>query len=260
MCELFGVSSPEKIEINELLRTFFSHGNKHPDGWGMAFLKGNNVSIEKQPTASVKSRYLKERMRSPIRVTNFLAHIRYATRGDMVYENCHPFSETDAEGRNWTMIHNGTIFDFPKLSQYCSRQEGTTDSERILLYIVDQVSEVENKAGRELTDEERFYLLDKVVCEMSDENKLNLILYDGSLMYVHTNQKGTLYSSQRGGATVFSTTELDHLTDDCWKPVPMTRLLGYKNGRLVYTGTNHGHEFVDSEEKYRLLFLDYSSL
>lgn len=39
MCELFGVNTPGKIQLNHLLDVFFSHGDKHPHGWGMAFLK-----------------------------------------------------------------------------------------------------------------------------------------------------------------------------------------------------------------------------
>lgn len=260
MCELFGVSSPEKIQINELLRVFFSHSDKNPDGWGMAFFHKHNVSIEKQPVPANESAYLRQRLHSDIRVRDFLAHIRRATRGDMVYNNCHPFSVFDESGRGWTMIHNGTIFEFPQLSKYCAAQEGTTDSERILLYIVDQMNQAEEKAGRGLTEDERFGVMDAAVCALSDENKLNLIVYDGQLMYVHTNEEGTLYQSMRDGAAIFSTKPLDHLTDDCWQPVPMTQLMAYKAGKLIFTGTNHGHVFEASEEKYRMLFLDYASL
>ncbi len=260
MCELFGVCSAEKLEINTLLKTFFSHGKKNPDGWGMASFYGDSVSNEKQPESSLKSKYLRQRLQSKITVTNFLAHIRAATRGDMIYDNCHPFTETDAAGRSWTLIHNGTIFDYDPLSKYVPIQEGTTDSERILFYVIDKMSQAEKKVGRDLTEKERFGILDEIVCDMSKENKLNLILYDGEVMYVHTNFKDSLYQSRRGKGIVFSTTELDHLEEYTWEPVPFTQLLAFKNGQLIETGTRHGHEFVYTEEKLRLLYLDYSSL
>ena len=38
MCELFGLNSAEKVNCNELLGTFFSHGETNPDGWGLALL------------------------------------------------------------------------------------------------------------------------------------------------------------------------------------------------------------------------------
>ena len=49
MCELFGVSSSEKVEPREMLKEFFSHSVIHPNGWGMAMFYGNAVSLEKEP-------------------------------------------------------------------------------------------------------------------------------------------------------------------------------------------------------------------
>ena len=40
----------------------------------------------------------------------------------------------------------------------------------------------------------------------------------------------------------------------------MNTLLAYQDGKLLHTGTDHGHEFFDSEEKMRLLFLDFANL
>ena len=42
MCELFGLNSAEKVNCNELLGTFFSHGETNPDGWGLALFDGNS--------------------------------------------------------------------------------------------------------------------------------------------------------------------------------------------------------------------------
>ncbi|MCR5529980.1 MAG: class II glutamine amidotransferase [Saccharofermentans sp.] len=41
-------------------------------------------------------------------------------------------------GRTWTLAHNGTIFEGDLLNRYYI-QNGTTDSERILLYLIDQI-------------------------------------------------------------------------------------------------------------------------
>ena len=80
MCELFGVSSPEKIDIKDLLLEFFSHSIRHPDGWGMAFFEDNDVALEKQPLDSRKSQYLKSRMKAISKADNMIAHIRLATK------------------------------------------------------------------------------------------------------------------------------------------------------------------------------------
>ena len=103
MCELFGVSSPEKIDIKDLLLEFFSHSIRHPDGWGMAFFDDNDVALEKQPLDSRKSQYLKSRMKAIGKADNMIAHIRLATKGSVEYENTHPFVKKDRFGRSWTL-------------------------------------------------------------------------------------------------------------------------------------------------------------
>ena len=257
MCELFGISSKDKMPLNELLREFFSHGVEHPHGWGMAFFYGNAVSLEKQPEHSCQSVYLRQRLRVKIEADIMMAHIRLATRGNQDYENTHPFVLRDHSDRTWTLAHNGTIFECDALNPFVHEQQGKTDSERILCYIISRVNELLEQKKRALTQEERFHLLDEIICDISPENKLNLMIYDGELLYVHTNYRESLFRCQKGPATVISTRPLDR---DVWEALPMNTLLSYQNGRLLHTGTNHGNEFVDSEEKMRLLFLDFANL
>ena len=256
MCELFGVSSKRKLELNEPLLEFFSHGIDHPNGWGMAFFYENAVSLEKQPEASHKSTYLKHRLQSRIEADHMIAHIRLATRGNLSYDNCHPFVMRDNSGRTWTLAHNGTIFDCDPLNPFVYRQQGQTDSERILLYTVSRMNEALEK-NRELSARERFAVVDEVLCEITPENKVNLLLFDGELMYAHTNYKNSLHSCRKGEAVMISTKPLDR---DVWENVPMNTLVAYQDGKQVCRGTDHGNEFFDSEEKMRLLFLDFANL
>ncbi len=257
MCELFGVSSARKIRVNELLRVFFSHGVDHPNGWGMAFFYGNTVSLEKQPENSCKSLYLKQRIRAEIEADNMIAHIRLATRGTMVYENTHPFVLRDNRDRAWTLAHNGTIFECDSLNPFLRGQKGETDSERILLFLISKVNEAQDRLGRPLSQEERFRVADEVVCEVSPENKVNLVMYDGELLYAHMNYKDSLFRCRKGQAAVISTQPLDR---DDWESLPLCRLVAYRDGEEAYVGECHGNEFFDSEEKTRLLFLDFAGL
>lgn len=253
MCEVFGVSANRKLVLNELLSKFFSHGREHPNGWGMAFFYGNAVSLEKQPEAAHKSIYLRQRLQSKIETEKMIAHIRLATRGNINYENTHPFVMRDNYNRTWTLAHNGTVFECDVLNPYVNCQQGQTDSERILAYIIDKI----NYEKKELSQEERFRLVDSILCDITPENKMNLILFDGELMYVHTNYQNSLYKCEKDGAVIFSTRPLDH---NLWECVPMNTVIAYKDGKQIYIGTNHKNEFVDSEEKMRLLFLDYANL
>lgn len=257
MCELFGVNAPRKIPLNPLLNVFFSHGDRHPHGWGMAFFENHGVQIEKQAVASTKSARLRECSNHLIMADQMIAHIRLATKGNVEYENCHPFVREDDTGRVWTLAHNGTIFEGEVMDSYFYVQDGETDSERILYLLADRMNERYKELGDPLDASARFQLVDDLICEIADGNKLNLLLFDGEYLYVHTNCRDSLYLSERYGGYVFCTVPLDGQE---WRPLPLNTLLAFRNGKLVRTGTDHGYEFVEDPEKMKLLFLDYSTL
>ncbi len=257
MCELFGFSGSAPKRLNRELKEFFSHSDEHPNGWGLAILNENGCSIEKEPIKAKDSRYLQERLRAPIVETTVLAHIRLATIGKLEWNNCHPFTRVDCSGRRWTLIHNGTIFECAELEGYFPRQSGSTDSERILLYLIDCINAATEKKGMPLDSRERFEIVDQMVVTITPENKVNLLIYDGQLLYAHTNSADMLYSLQTEEGTMFSTRPLSF---DQWKPVTFTTLIAYHQGKLVYTGTNHGNEYVLDQKKMELLLLAYSEL
>lgn len=256
MCELFGSCSDYPLELNEYLKDFYSHSPQHPNGWGLALLDGNEARIEKEPLQADKSLCLRERLSVPVQGRMVLAHIRYATIGNVEYCNCHPFTGKDCSGRRWTLIHNGTIFEYEPLSGMAARQLGDTDSERILFYLLEQMNrEIRSKGIPNAA--RRFQLLNEMICQMASGNKLNLIFSDGEYEYVHTNYANSLYQMLGKGQAVFSTQPLG---GNGWEPVPMTTLLAYKDGRLVFTGTNHGEIYIDSEENMKYIYQIFAEL
>lgn len=257
MCELFGVSSRDSINVKNYMEEFFAHSVRHPNGWGIAMFYDNSVSLEKEPIRANKSVYLRERLRRLPEVSELIAHIRFATRGGEEYDNAHPFVRRDNFGRAWTFAHNGTIFNYPILDSYFARQEGNTDSERILLYIIDKINSAQNQINRPLKFEERFALLDELVCDMAEGNKINFLLFDGEFMYVHSNYANTLYGLYNDHSILFSTTPL---SKEDWRLVKFTTLLAYKKGELIKEGTTHGKVYKDNEKDLKMLFVDYSSL
>lgn len=257
MCELFGSCSKERKQINSYLKEFYSHSSRHPHGWGLACMQDHNVTLEKESLQASKSHYLKERLSQPIRATAALGHIRYATIGHVEYLNCHPYSLKDSSGRRWILTHNGTIFDYPPLSRFQAVQSGSTDSERILLYLVEQMDEKQKLLGRALSAEERFLLLDEIISDMARGNKLNLLICDEEYLYVHTNYANSLYYLEKDGQILFATTPL---SEEDWQRVPFTTLLAYRDGRLIRKGTDHQNEYKDSEENQKLLYQIFSDL
>ena len=254
MCELFAISSAELMAPGDLLRSFFSLIKINPNGWGLAIFHSNCVNLEKEPIKADDSNYLKCRLQSIGNARNLFAHIRKATRGNICYENCHPFVINDCMGRTWTLMHNGTIFTSPHLEPYVQIQQGRTDSERILYYIIDKINASYYILERDLTMEERFKIVDDIVCEISVDNKLNLIIYDSEIFYIHTNYKNSLYVRQERNKAFFATVPLDNRV---WLPVTFTTLLAYKDGHHIMTGTCHGHEYIDNPEDMQFMYLDY---
>ena len=242
MCEMLGISAKRKVQANDILREFYSHAERHPHGWGLAAFNDAGVpDIEKEAIKATESEYLRKRLSEPIEESVLLAHIRLATVGHLECRNSHPFTAADNCGRIWTLEHNGTIFNGAKLNRYMGLQFGSTDSERILLRLVDIVNERQIRYGRALDWKERFAALDDLIWELAGGNKLNLLVYDGEILYAHTNFRGSLYVRQLEGELVFSTKPL---SGDGWKPLPLTRLVAAKDGEIVREGAAHEKEYI----------------
>ncbi len=52
---------------------------------------------------------------------------------------------------------------------------------------------------------------------MAKGNKLNLLFYDGNIMYAHSNYKNSLYFKQDGETVYFATVPLDN---SGWEALP----------------------------------------
>ena len=222
-------------------------------------LDDGSVSVEKEPVRASDSQYLRNRLTGKIKTSRMLAHIRRATMGEVNFCNTHPFYKKDVSGRVWVLAHNGTIFESPDLSPYQYQQEGTTDSERILLYIVDQVNNCLKTKDRPeaFSADDRIKLIDRIIHRIVPGNKLNIMIYDGEFFYVHKNQERTLFMKENPDAVMLSTRPLE---SEGWAEVPQNRLLVYKDGELVYSGRKHEHTFVPDKDKFRLLYLDSAGL
>ena len=107
MCELFGVSARDDFYANNYLKAFYAHSDFHPHGWGLACVSRNSAFVEKESVKASESNYLRERLSQPITEKLLLAHIRYATIGNVEYKNCHPFTGKDCTGRFFFICSTG---------------------------------------------------------------------------------------------------------------------------------------------------------
>lgn len=247
LCELYGIVGNNKININKTLSLFYKHSDKNPHGWGLAYLDDNDISqtIYKEAVCANESKILPKLFKKPIETKVAIGHIRFATIGKITKVNCHPFSINDCTGRQWTLAHNGNIYSGLKLISYTKTQIGQTDSERVLLHIIENIDKATNEKGAELSATERCKLVDISISELSYRNKLNLLIYDSELFYVHTNIKDTLYYSLQEDHYCFVTVPLENNFE--WSKVPLNKLNVYLGIDRVYLGEDHGNEFINAK-------------
>lgn len=257
MCELFGASSREKVELNPYLREFYTHDEHNPHGWGITWNNDGRMFAKKEAVKASSSKYLQELLAHPIRSELLLAHVRLATKGSIDYENTHPFIREDRSGRVWTLIHNGTIFESEELAGFIRQQLGNTDSERILCCLISRMNGAIREKGERLTDDERIAVVEKLIADIAPENKVNLILTDGHLLYAHANYKKGLHMIKTASSAVIAT---NPLSSGPWEEFPLNTLLVFRDGEEIYRGTPHPYEFFDSEEKLRFLYLDFAGI
>ncbi len=262
MCELLAYSAKSSEPLNQVLNAFYKRAKYHPHGWGQVILDNNNPEITKEPINAIKSIKLHKLLENPIDSKALIAHIRYATTGDMKYENTHPFEIFDNSGRRWVLIHNGTVLKDEIIQKYESSQQGDTDSERIIMLIADEMNKNIEKKNRPLDSQERFEIIDNIIHELSkDNNKLNLIIHDGEQFYIHTNGYGQMHQTSLGDGILFCTREIN-IPDYklSWTDVPRLKTLCYKDGKLVNYGEEHGNEYIPDPEIEKELIARYAHL
>lgn len=243
MCELLGLSYKKQDDIKEELQEFLRHSVRHPHGWGLMRQAKGAYEVIKEPVRACDSHILPDIIECTEKQKVLLAHIRFATVGSIKNDNCHLYFGKDQSGRTWTLIHNGTIYSSRELMNYLEVQKGDTDSERVFLHLLSTINKNYAIYGT-LTDEIRFQIVDEFVRKLSDRNKLNLMIYDGDLLYVHKNMKDTLYEKETDNGFMFSTTMLG----EGWRAFPTCRLRAYKNGEWVFEGKEQTSEFIPSLE------------
>jgi glutamine amidotransferase len=214
-------------------------------------MQSNEFIIDKEPIKANCSQHLKDILSNPVVGKNVFAHIRLATVGEIVSPNCHPFVRADDNNRSWMLIHNGTIFDYPKLDEYIEKESGDTDSERILLYIIDKINDFEGSKGAPSTIRERFNILNDIISDLSKNNKLNLMIFDGDLTYIHSNMKDSLYYLKSDEGFMVATTPLTD--DENWIPVELNKLFGLIDGKIIFESEEHENEFILTEKHQKII-------
>jgi glutamine amidotransferase len=143
MCRLFGLHGGQhRVQacfwLLEAPGSLQRQSFKQPDGYGIGvFDEEGRARVEKGAIAA----HADERFACEARThwsRTFIAHLRYASVGDVSIENSHPFEQ---HGR--IFAHNGVVQGLPELEaelgEFAGLIKGTTDSERFFALLTREI-------------------------------------------------------------------------------------------------------------------------
>jgi predicted glutamine amidotransferase len=189
MCQLLGMNCNTPTDICFSFEGFSARGGKtddHRDGWGIAFFEGKGCRIFLDAKSSITSPIADFVRRYPIHSTHVIAHIRKATQGEIVLENCHPFCR-ELWGRYWVFAHNGDLPDFHHQSKGFYKPVGKTDSESAFCLILETLRE--NFPDDKPPLEQLYPLLKQVTATLALKGIFNYLLSDGEHFFAHCSTK-----------------------------------------------------------------------
>lgn len=231
MCEIYGFCGSVPTKLNKYTDEFWLHSRVHQDGFGYYLADRDQLYVN--PKSAMN--YIKGLSKFNFVSKLALCHIRFKTHGPASVENCHPFIKKDIHGIKWSLIHNGYIDDNLVTAALSKIQVGETDSERILLSIVESVNSFYEHSWITDPEEFLFYLylqLEITISELANLGKVNLIFTDSltNNMYVYMNHPRTLYYLDTPNGIHISTTKL---SDEQWVPVEPFKLHVLNNGKVL---------------------------
>jgi glutamine amidotransferase len=204
MCELFGLSSDQPVQPEQLLCRFGARGGDtadNPDGWGLATLEGGAFRLVKEPLPAAHSTRFKELCRQT-RSSLILGHVRKANPPTArVLANTHPFRRSCC-GREWVFAHNGILSGTSALNDagavsLCT-PSGDTDSERAFCVVLDRIAAVFSATGA-ATDRDWLDTLAGVAETFASHGRFNFLMSDGVHLVAYGHDRLHSLAETRAG-------------------------------------------------------------
>jgi predicted glutamine amidotransferase len=189
MCQLLGMNCAAPTDVTFSFTGFAARGgdtDHHADGWGIAFFEDKACRLFIDHQSSASSPLAEMVKRYPIKSKNTIAHIRKATQGHILLENCHPFMR-ELWGRHWIFAHNGDLKDYrPTLSGIC-QPVGTTDSELAFCALMQGLRQTFPCAQPPLHD--LFAALTELTREITEYGVFNFLMSNGQALFAHCSTR-----------------------------------------------------------------------
>lgn len=250
MCQLLGLNSAKPASIAFSLRGFVLRGGAtgdHRDGWGVACSDGDSWRRFTDCSPSSDSRLMECLISESLRARSFIVHIRKATVGAVMPQNCHPFVR-ELWGRTWVFAHNGDLKGFDPALPGTYQPVGTTDSERAFCFLLQALV---SRFGEQAPEPAQlFEALQALAREVAHFGTFNFLLSDGRGMYafcttdLHVLQRAYPFARARLVDVQVDIDFAHHnhlddrmaiiathpLTDEPWAPMQSGELRYFRNG------------------------------
>ncbi len=145
MCRLFARIAakphPATFAFIEAPDSLEAQSRKEPDGYGVgSFDREGRPHVVRRAEAAFRDPTL-SREAHELRSAVFIAHVRFATNGELLERNTHPFT---MKGR--ILAHNGVVHGLDELEarlrpEYLALIGGETDSERLFALITQEIDD-----------------------------------------------------------------------------------------------------------------------
>jgi glutamine amidotransferase len=139
VCRLFALHAgphdvPAEFWLLHAPDSFAAQSEGNAQGFGIAALSTRDAALLVRNPVKAADDRLYRQVSQRARASQFLAHLRYATTGEVSLRNTHPFLLD-----NRVFAHNGVVGDLPeleaRLGDAVAMVGGTTDTERLFAFL-----------------------------------------------------------------------------------------------------------------------------
>lgn len=251
MCQLLGMNCNTPTDIVFSFTGFATRGgqtDEHKDGWGIAFFEGKGVRhfVDHQPAISSPIAQLIKQY--PIKSKNVIAHIRKATQGEVMLENCHPFVR-EYWGQQWVFAHNGDLKEFYPTLDGHFHPVGTTDSERAFCFLMQELARAfpHQAKDEQPSIEELQAVLQGLTKQIATFGTFNMLLSNGQALFVHCSTR-LHYVERRFPFTTATLSDDDLAVDFAQVTTPQDKVAVIVTEPL--TNNENWHAFAPGEFRH----------
>ena len=188
MCQLLGMNCNTPTDVTFSFAGFAQRGGRtdhHADGWGIAFFEGRGVRQFIDVCPACDSAVADFVRNYPIKSCHVISHVRKATYGQVMLENCHPFSR-ELWGRHWVFAHNGDLHGYAPRLHGLFQPVGTTDSEQAFCWLMQEL----NKSHASVPSVQELTLtLRELAPQIARFGTFNFLLSNGEALWAHATTK-----------------------------------------------------------------------